>query len=251
MEVTAIWFPSATASNQAWGWGKGGCVRGGGVVKCACRVLEQACIAQGLCIFGACSCACSCAVRALRNRGVFSWEKTPSLCHNRKETLMQQTNILLSECTLVMCQGRWNLKKKIEKACEGLDTSFQPWRCISLSCLLCLLQLQILYSYSGLWKAGPEYTVFDMTEIWKTQRENNRLKICQLTSFCNWQKHFTSAVSQSNFTITVQRGCITFSDHVTLGKMKITLRHTKTGATVFEYDQLFSAGLLLSAVVAF
>lgn len=51
--------------------------------------------------------------------------------------------------------------------------------------------------------------------------------------------------------ITMQKGCITLSEHVTFGRMQITLRHTKTGATVFEYDQLFSAGLLLSAVVAF
>ena len=49
----------------------------------------------------------------------------------------------------------------------------------------------------------------------------------------------------------VQKGCITLGEHVALGRMQITPRHTKTGATVFEYDQLFSAGLLLSAVLAF
>lgn len=71
----------------------------GGVVNRACRVLEQACNAQGVYFW-----CLTRAVGALRNRGVFLEKKPTEPCHNRKETL-QHTHLLLSKCTAVVCQA--------------------------------------------------------------------------------------------------------------------------------------------------
>lgn len=47
----------------------------------------------------------------------------------------------------------------------------------------------------------------------------------------------------------MQRGSVTLS-HVTFRRMQIPLKLTKNGAVTCEYDVLFSAGPLLSAVEA-
>lgn len=88
----------------------------GGVCVCVWReggcqpCMQGAWASLQVCIFGGCSCAWHMRFRALRKcRGFFS-RRTIQPRHNRKETLMQQTHLLLGECTVMMCQS---LTKKI------------------------------------------------------------------------------------------------------------------------------------------
>lgn len=240
---------------------------GGGVreVVGGCQVCMQGAWASLHCIgvvyfWSLFLCLQLCGQSSEKSWGFFLDKKHPSFATTvRKHWCNAQISCWVNVHWWCVRAAESSRKNKTENACESLDTSFQPWRCISLSCLLCLLQLQILYSYSGLWKEGTGYTVFDVTEVWKTQRENNWLKMSQVDQFLEpavsqqLTDRNTSHLLSVNQTSPEQcrGGCVTFSGHVTLGKMQTTLRHTKTGATVFEYDQLFSAGLLLSAVVAF
>lgn len=183
--------------------------------------------------------------RALRNHGVFLKKKKPSSLATtlRKHWCNRHTSCWVEVqwwCVRATEASRKEKNRK-ENPCVGLHISLH-------SPPLCSVHLG--------WR-----TYLIWLRYVKTEEANYTQpvlkKMSQVTSFYCILSVSTppSAVCQSNkiiFTaVTVQRGCITLSEHVSHSQMQITLKPAKTGATVFEYDVLFSAGLLLSAVVAF
>lgn len=158
--------------------------------------------------------------------------------HNRKETLMQQRLLLNMWWWCVRAtEASWKLLAALtlpHSSC--LSVCYQQ-----RSCTLNILQLYSIMVVGG----GTVYRDYKHTALYDQTLHS-------LVS--QWQmQNFTSYINQTNSipldNCTRELHYCQWSCH-TLQNANHS-DHYKRGATVFEYDQLFSAGLLLSAVVTF